>query len=219
MLSSSSAGLTARWIKPQSAASVALTLSPSSSICFARVSPTSRGSSHVGTRIRTESACRKRLPKHRVGGSHGEVGSECQIAPETDGESAHAADDRQLDAVHQFDDAMSGVRNATDEVTGARAWGVAAVGGNPVGARAEVVARAADVDSPQRVVGGGVGQCGDKRLDHAMAQRVTLRRPIEREPQHSTVAARGERAISRGGVHVLTHRRIRPFPPIRLPLQ
>src|SRR5581483_11785399 len=119
-------------------------------------------------------AGRKWLPEHRVGGSHGEISGQCQIAPEADGESPYAADDRQMDGVHQFDRAMSGMRNSANEVTGSRAWVGSAVGGNPISARAEVGTGAADMDGPQRVVGGCVGHRGYERLDHALAQRVAL---------------------------------------------
>ena len=58
----------------------------------------------------------------------------------------------------QLDHPMRGVGDAPKDVAGARPLVAAAVGGDPVGARAEVVARSVDVDGPQRVIGRGVGQ-------------------------------------------------------------
>ena len=59
--------------------------------------------------------------------------------------------------MHEFDDAVGGVRNASNEIACARTL-PRTVGGRPVGARAEVVPRAADVDDAQRIIGGGFGQ-------------------------------------------------------------
>ena len=215
---SRSAGATAEKINPQSAASVALILSPSNNICFARVRPINRGSSQVAPESGLNPRAAKRLPKNRVVGGHGEVGGQREIAAQAGGESPHTADNRQMDAVHQLDHPIRGMGDAPEDVAGAR-FVVAAVGGDPVRTRAEVVAGALDVDNAQRVIGRGVGQRLSECRDHAPGQGVTACRPIDREPQDGAVATRGERAVDRCGFRILGHRRICPSQSIWIPLQ
>ena len=69
----------------------------------------------------------------------------------------------------ELDQPVGGVGDAADQVAGAGPL-TTGIGGDPVGARAEVVALAANMDDPQRVVGCGRRQRVDKRVDHRMAQ-------------------------------------------------
>ena len=145
-------------------------------------------------RIRAEAAGDERLPEHRIVGGHGEVGGQRQVAAKADGPAAHAAHHGQMNGVDEFDHPMGGVGNAPDQIAGAGPLARALVA-DPVRARAEVVARAANVDGAQRVVGRGVGQRVDERVDHRMAQRVTPRRAIEREAQDIAVPRCRHRAV------------------------
>src|SRR3954468_6354954 len=110
-----------------------------------------------------------------------------------------------MDGGDELNEPVRRVGDATDQVAGA--WPLSAgIGGDPVGARAEVVALAANVDGPQRVVGCGVGQRPDEFVDHRMAQRVASGRTIECEPQDRAVPSRSHHTVSGGDL--LTHRRV-----------
>src|SRR6202035_3872458 len=101
-----------------------------------------------------------------------EVCGQGQIAPEADGETAHAAHDWQVNRCDQFDDPVRGVGNATEEVAGATAWLTAVVCGYPVRTGAEIAAVAADMHGAKGGVGGGSRQRADECVDHPVAQRV-----------------------------------------------
>ncbi len=158
MAASSSVGLTAWWINPQSAASTALTFSPSSSIRLALARPTSRGSSQVAPESGTEAPLDEGLPEHRVGGGEGEVGCQREVAAEPRRPSPHATEHGQLDGRDELDRPMSGMGDPPHQIAGAGP--LPAVGGDPIHAGAEVVA-APDVNGAQGIVGGGLGQCLD----------------------------------------------------------
>ena len=155
--SSSSAELTQRWISPQSAASAAADLLAEQQHLLGPRQADQPGQQPRGAGVGAEAAADERLPEHRVVGGDGEVGGQGQIAAEADGPALHAAHHGQLDVVDEFDHAVGGVRDAPNQIAGARPLS-GAVGGHPVGAGAEIVARAADVDGAQGIVGRGVGQ-------------------------------------------------------------
>ena len=116
----------------------------------------SRGSSHVEPES-GEAAADERLPERRVVGGDSEVRGQGQIAAKADGPALHAADHGQMDAMDEFDHAIGGVRNASNQVAGAGPL-ADGVGRHPVRARAEIASRAADMDRPKRIVGRGGGQ-------------------------------------------------------------
>ena len=111
----------------------------------------------------------------------------------------------------QLDHAVGGMGNPPHQIAGAGALPAGIVGGHPVGAGAEVVSGAPDVDRAQRIVGGGIGQRVDQSPDHQVGQRVTPGWAIERDPQNRAIAARCHRTLGVGRVGLMTHRRIRPF--------
>ena len=182
-----------------------VTFSPSSSIRLARARPTSRGSSHVAP----ESGLKPRVTNgsQNTASSAATVKSaaSARLQPRPTAQPRTVHTTGRWMVCDELDQPMRGVGDATDQIAGARPL-AAGIGGDPVGAGAEVVAFAANVDGPQRVVGGGRRQRVDERVDHRMAQRVTPCRPVEREPQNRAVPVRGHRTVS--GADFLTHCRV-----------
>ena len=134
---------------------------PSSSISLARATPTRRGSSQVaplsGVKPRLVNGSQKRA----VVGGDGEVGGEGELAAEAGGPAPHRAHHRQLDLLEQRDEAVGLERRAALEAAGAGLGLAAAVGRDPVGAGAEVVAGA-----------GGAGRPAASRRSTAVLERL-----------------------------------------------
>ena len=130
--------------------------------------PDEPGEQPGGPGIGTEAAGDERLPEDRVVRGDREIGGQSKIAAEADRPALDAAHHRQMNVVHEFDDAVGRVGDATHQVSGART--ASGVGGHPVGTGAEVVGRAQDVDGTEGIVGRRFGQCADEGVGHRVAQ-------------------------------------------------
>ena len=100
------------------------------------------------TRIRAEATVHERLPEHRVSRGYCEISGQRQVAAKPRSPSPHAADHRQLNASDELDHAMGGMGNPPHQITSPGTLPAVVVRGHPIGAGAEVVSGAPDVDRP-----------------------------------------------------------------------